>query len=217
MRKEHGMIDHTELQAAIGNKRSCNSVGAYYLLPALIWAHRADTIIEIGVRKGYTTSIFANVLKQLFGDAGRLISVDIDPNAINTAIDIHAEHLSLHNCVQHLGNSALCPYDECLDDIGAPDGKAKLIYVDGDHKTEAAKRDILATIPYLADDGVMVLHDFDHYMLPDGQNVPLAFAETLKIRGYNCSIFPSAIGRPFAVCHKPGFFVNGIKPEQRKW
>lgn len=51
-------------------------------------------------------------------------------------------------------------------------GQVDMVYVDGDHSYEGCKQDILIWLNNIKDNGIMVIHDYQKYMVPPYGDVP---------------------------------------------
>jgi len=196
MHEKHGRIDTASLAAAVTGHRTCSSVGAFPLLPTLIWHFHANVIIEVGVRFGYTTAIFADTLAQLFEEAW-LFPVDIEAAAVDVARGILSRYPSVHGTA-HQVNSQAADYVDMVRET--PGGRARLILIDGSPLYEAVAGDIAASLPALADDGVFVFHD---YVLGDGAGVIRAIDEAFRPTGqWDLFAMPTPLGKPFAIVRR---------------
>lgn len=105
-------------------------------------------IVEIGGEFGQSASLFARGA----ADQVRIVTIDKFPGDL---LDQHRQNLDEAGyggrTEQITGDSQVA--------VETWDGDINLLFIDGDHSYEGAKADLDAWTPYLALDGVLVVHD----------------------------------------------------------
>jgi len=111
------------------------------------------TIINIGA--GFGTSAMA-MLEQ--SPKSHVFSIDRDPN--NHELDnLVQSSVDWRRVIRILGRS---------QDVGAVwPSMVDMVFVDGDHSTEAVRQDIKAWLPYIVRNGFMLFHDYKHPNVPE--------------------------------------------------
>lgn len=126
------------------------------VIPGLMAAIRARTVIEIGICHGFTAEIFARSLAAI-GDDGVLISCDINAQCCQMG----AERAAL---VPTVSFSALCVDSRTVN--WAEELKkrgrefAEVALVDGNHDYEFCKADLAAVAPVIGPHGFILCHDY---------------------------------------------------------
>lgn len=139
----------------------------YHLVAGL----KPTRILELGTNIGGSTLVLAQALASHGRDGSSVTTVDIlDVNDRGAATDAglrqaktpqeHLARLGLDGIVKFVTGSS-------LEFMGATDERFDLVFVDGDHAATAVYEDVAAATRVLADDGVILLHDF----FPDGRQV----------------------------------------------
>jgi predicted O-methyltransferase YrrM len=130
-----------------------------WTLRVLAWAlGQRPVIVNIGAGTGTSSLAFA----ESRSDA-TIYTVDISPGGPLGGMQNEANAfagLDLKRPIQVLGDSK---------EIGKAwkNGKADLIFIDGDHSFEGCLGDIEAWYPRLKEGGVLALHDYDRDVWPD--------------------------------------------------
>jgi predicted O-methyltransferase YrrM/PAS domain-containing protein len=120
-------------------------------LYSLVRLMRPKNVIEIGSYIGTSSICIAQALVDN-GDSGMLNCIEAENNHIALAID-HLREASLeHKVIFHYG----CSHDPSI--IHALPS-SEIIFVDGDHSYEGAKKDFDIYSKLLTDDGIIVYHD----------------------------------------------------------
>jgi len=115
----------------------------------LVVATLPKSIVEIGVRKGDSTTILAHAAKTV---GAKMLSVDIVPcpGAVRRIADLGLVDTITFSCTGSRA-AAETVADESVD----------LIYIDGDHKEAGVQADIEAWTPKLKDGATVIAHDFE--------------------------------------------------------
>ncbi len=163
---QSGNLDWFDIGETLGEKDS-------KALEELVQMVRKDkmTIVEIGSWKGYSTSILA---KRAVGYSGKVFAVDHwrggegtwQYNSAKTQ-DVYARFR--HNMIALGFWDTVHPLvmdSETASQIFA-DGILDMVFIDGDHRYKAVKKDILSWLPKLKDGGILCGHDcegqYSHY------------------------------------------------------
>ena len=105
--------------------------------------------IEIGVYRGRTTKILANICEKVFCIDPYFADIDMQYFLDNLRFEIEQNKILL---IRQKSCDAI-PF------LRRNMQKADLIWIDGDHGYECVKQDIQNYIPLLSDDGILIGHD----------------------------------------------------------
>lgn len=109
-------------------------------------------ILEIGSYQGKSSVVMATALRRR-GRPGRMISLDIDPEALASARRTVrdrglADHITfIQGSVRALVRAA-------------PGLRPSLVFVDGDHSLAGVRRDLAILAPHVPDGGLLLFHDY---------------------------------------------------------
>lgn len=123
------------------------------LAASMIIAFEMKTVIEIGIRSGFTTQLLARGLSASSHENGLLISCDIEANAIPRAEQV-VNGLPLKT-VRVCGDSSKIDWKSLLDGR-ILDG----VLIDGDHSYDGAMADLTSMESLLRPDGIVWFHDY---------------------------------------------------------
>lgn len=194
MKEGQGRLKWESIEKAADAVESCSSCGAQYILPPLVWGHRANVVIEVGVAHGYTTTILAESLVSLF-DNPAMMSVDNGKAEYGNAARILSGYAPKLRWLALLEGSRECDYVGNLQEHFGCD-TARLILVDAQHEYEHVKADIEKVLPALHEDGVLVLHDFCDC---ERYGVIQAAVELFDNKDWWLSWQPTPIGKPYGI------------------
>lgn len=124
---------------------------------------RPCKIVEIGVAEGGTTSVIINALSMCGNEACEVVSVDLNEKLYVDSqrqtgyqYEMMRKYIDLSHCsIQHtfmLGE----PISERIEEIG---GGIDLVIIDTTHRLPGEILDFLCVLPYMKEDGGVVLHD----------------------------------------------------------
>lgn len=116
------------------------------LVPELLKLRPGDVYLEVGVDRGRSLSVAAEIT---------------DPKVMLVGIDINypkdlARFLSHNARVNFMQGDSVKIAKEWNKDI-----KINLLFIDGDHSYEGCKRDIEAWVPHMVEHGTILFHDCD--------------------------------------------------------
>lgn len=159
----------SEIYAGIEWERSRGSRTMGMMLPALLAAHHARTVIEIGICDGFTTQVLSRALTFLWGEQGVLLSCDNRPAACDGVAGLAREATCLVEVI--CADSRAIDWGVHLAEFGRD--HADLVLIDGCHEYEAVRADIDRTRRVLRTRGLMMCHDY----LPEWPGVMRAIDE----------------------------------------
>lgn len=117
----------------------------------VITQRRPGKILEVGRWLGGSTTLICSAASQYEG--GEVVSVDLKVKAPNYALDSliekHLQRLGLNNFKLFVGSSF--DFD--------PGMSIDLVFIDGDHSYEGAKKDFKNAMKYLSTGGDILFHD----------------------------------------------------------
>lgn len=117
-------------------------------IPFLIFIkkYKIDTCIEIGAATGGGSLCLAHFTKK------KLISIDLlrEDRRVRREIDKHC----LYYYISDKSGKCINSVDTCLGD-----DKADLLFIDGDHTYQGAKRDLFKYFQFVKKGGIIALHD----------------------------------------------------------
>jgi predicted O-methyltransferase YrrM len=135
---------------------------ARFLMAAAVLAPANGANIEIGSFKGRSTIALAYVAR-LF-NLGRIVAIDPHTSPSITDPDLRGASSSYSEFVDNLDAAGVADMVEshrCYSQDFAKtwSGPIRLLWIDGDHTYEGAKRDLDLFVPHLAPGGVVLMHD----------------------------------------------------------
>jgi len=134
-------------------EKSGGSKQALILAYAMICAWDIKNVIEIGCWQGYSAQVLGKALHFNAPGESKLISVDINENALKRAnsntYGLNIEHL----CICR--DSTEMIYKNILNDK-----KIGLAFIDGDHTYNACMADLMNCSSVMDDNGIMIVHDY---------------------------------------------------------
>ena len=176
--------------------RSGSSLDAALIFPMLVYLFKADVCIDLGVYKGFTSLILAESMTQQFKKS-TLISFDCDSQSL--------KHLG--RCLQPRRNFKFIPVKgfsgrnklsiTCKKNRLV--GKVRLVHIDGCHKHDEVLLDLTETLPLLAEDGVIVCHDYCKWENHDVVGAVDEFAELHKLQKF---VLPNLRGAAYVVLRR---------------
>jgi predicted O-methyltransferase YrrM len=101
------------------------------------------TILDIGVRRATSTNAFLKGLVHRIGK-GYLYSIDIDDRSDRVTNPIYKEFWTFIH-----GDSTKIEWDKPID----------VLLIDGSHSYEGVKADFEKYVPFVKDDGLIIMHD----------------------------------------------------------
>jgi predicted O-methyltransferase YrrM len=159
-----GWYDETARNGSIGEI----NVPAMSMVQGLVMGSALTRIVQLGHYYGYSALLVGFMLREM-GAAGRLFSVDIDPDA--TAFSqrwIDRAELGRYVTL-HLGDSAAeASVDAAVSILG---GMPQLILLDSSHQYEHTLRELDLWVPRMEPGSIMMLHDTSE------------FAQTFDVQG----------------------------------
>ncbi len=136
---------------------------------------KGGTIVELGVWKGKSLATILDICRENKND---LVAVDLWPQKTDDPDYAEANQISIydlfiHNldCLGHRDTVRIIREDTAKAARHFADGSVDLVFVDADHSHKGVKRDLLAWIPKLKEDGVLFGHD---YIWKEGVRTALA-------------------------------------------
>jgi len=121
---------------------------------AMICAYDINTVLEIGIWNAFTTKLFGQALSASAMEKGLLVSIDINPRAIERAKEA-VKHLPIKHKVVLADTNKFEDFSMYLEGK-----KAGLIFIDGDHSYESALNDLKKSDKVLAEEGIIIVHDY---------------------------------------------------------
>jgi precorrin-6B methylase 2 len=134
---KHGMMDHAEIQL---------------LQKCALMLHEDPIVVNIGAGLGTSVAAILEVRPSAF-----VFSVDKSPQPEERA-NIAGCGLDFTRCVRVLGLSWEVGINFPIT--------VDLLFVDGSHEESSVRKDIAAWLPKVADDGVVLFHDYHHPKAP---------------------------------------------------
>ena len=116
------------------------------VLYGLIRSNGYRELVEIGVMNGVTTCVLARAAKK---NGGRLISIDVDPEAIRRAEERLIQAGLADNVFLSVGASQ----------TWQPTSPVEFLFIDGDHSYSGCKGDWKTWSPLVVPGGLVAMHD----------------------------------------------------------
>lgn len=132
---------------------SCGSRACGAMLPTLLSAIHAKTVIDIGIAHTFTTQLLSRGLSATAGKEGLLISCDINENSCQLAF-AYSKPLPIRHKIIH-SDSTKVDWKEAVEGR-----EVDLAFVDGDHSYEIEKQDVINCLPLIRNNGYLVIHDY---------------------------------------------------------
>ncbi len=114
--------------------------------------HSPGPILEIGCYRGKSSVLMARALRDAANPAP-LVSVDVDPVALAAAATAAGRH-DVADRVVYVRGSAAALFR------AVPGLRPRLVFVDGDHSLEGARRDLAQLGPRVPAGGLLLMHDY---------------------------------------------------------
>jgi predicted O-methyltransferase YrrM len=141
-------------------------------------------IVEIGSWKGNSAAVLAKTVADCHGS---VFAVDHWLGSEDTTKPEYAEQVDVYSIFKH-NMTALGVWDTVhplvMDSLTASqifaDGILDLVFIDGDHRYEAVRKDISAWLPKLKDGGILCGHDCQGYYAEYPEEVKKRIEENLK-------------------------------------
>lgn len=138
----------------------------WHVLEVLALAHRWTSFVEVGVFRGWTS---LHMLKHCPG----LRVTGVDPympgDGAQYGADMDATYRDVEQAFRGHGERArLLRTDSVTAAQGFRDGSTCAVFIDGDHSTEAVRRDVAAWLPKVAAGGWLLGHDWHHKSVKAG-------------------------------------------------
>ena len=185
--------DHDAISSVFGNDDRCGGVnpGDRRAVYHLIMALKPTSVLEIGTHIGASTLHIARALDQL--DAGgKLITADIVD--VNDRESGPWRSAGLADSPRGLADSLHCSdhvdfhVGPCLDLMKRTDQRFDFIFLDGDHSAGAVYKEVSAALAILAENGVILLHDYypdAKSLYPDGSLISGPFRAMERVISEN--------------------------------
>jgi predicted O-methyltransferase YrrM len=193
VRRYHSVLpDFLELYAGGPKKLGPVFAKDALLLFALTRMLMPDAVIEIGVGLAASDIAFAEALR--LNGRGHLFAVDVRQSSIDRSRRLLRYHGLARFVTFFEGNSRDV---STRDQVAAAAGKAKILFIDGDHSFEGVRADFELFHELVADGGLIVFHDVG--LFPSGDAALLA---QIRHQGPGEGLVPNADGT--GVYHRPG-------------
>ncbi len=138
------------------NVRSAKTLSVGAILPSLIWACGAKRVLEIGTLEGFTALAIGMQLELMDGPRS-LVIADIHERHVTHSFNLVKKYAPSIRVDTFTGDSATANWGGYLPGGGA---KFDFAYIDGDHSYAAVLADLQQVSPWMADRGLMLLHDY---------------------------------------------------------
>lgn len=164
------------------------------MIAKLVACHRPRRILEVGSFRGYTTRVIASHAPE----ESRIVAFDRDPRHgeayLNTNLAYKIERRIDEVSHAAFQNDLEVPYD--------------FIFLDADHSYAAVKNDTEVLLPLLADDGIIVWHDYGNWGRLSGRNgVPQYLHEVAR------KIRIASLPGTWLAIHSPAWNKGGSQAE----
>lgn len=165
------------------------------MIAKLVACHRPRRILEVGSFRGYTTRIIAEHAPE----GSQVVAVDRDPRHgeayLNTPLADKIE--------RRIGEITHAAFER------DPKASYDFMFLDADHSYAAVKKDTDILLPLLANDGIIIWHDYGNWGRLSGRNgVPQYLHEAAK------GISIAAIPGTWLAIHSPAW-NRGARNEAR--
>lgn len=151
--------------------------GAGLMLFSLATSIKAETIVEIGRFKGFSTLALAAACHLIgvgwtepkaaeqradvnYGKSGKAVVTSIDPNPCS-----EAEAL-----IEQAGLDGHVDYRNVRSEAFTPSCPIDLLFIDGRHDVAGVRDDVNRFVPWVRPGGYFILHDYYGWFTPEGQN-----------------------------------------------